>query len=113
MSSTISYLNNENRNISSPSQPKKIKFIVKKKPIKIKISKEQKIRNDITKIRRKADKNHRDKAQKVLDIIKDDTIDIADAMNDIYGEEFTKKVNNLLDKIVIPDDMISELKLLF
>jgi hypothetical protein len=110
MSSTISYLNNE-----STSQPKKMKkFIVKKKPIKMKISKEQKIRNDITKIRREADKNHRDKAQKVIDIIiKDDTIDISDAMNDIYGEKFTKKVNNLLDKIVIPDNMFNELKLLF
>jgi hypothetical protein len=110
MSSTISYLNNE-----STSQPKKMKkIIVKKKPIKMKISKEQKIRNDITKIRREADKKHRDKAQKVLDIIiKDDTKDILDTMNDIYGEKFTKKVINLLDKIVITDDMFSDLKLLF
>ena len=110
MSSTISHLNNE-----SKSQPKKMKkFIVKKKPIKIKISKEQKIRNDITQIRREADKNHRDKAQKVLDIIiKDDTKDILDTMDDIYGEKFTKKVINLLDKIVIKDDMFNDLKLLF
>ena len=46
---------------------KTIKFIVKKKPIKIKINKPQKIRNDIRKIYRKVDEEREKKVNDLID----------------------------------------------
>ena len=88
-----------------------------KKRIKYKfkiISNEEKLRNQIKKIHNEVDRQHKNKAKKVLNVMKKkNNEDIFDVMDNIYGTEFTSKVNNLLDKLVIPDGMINEMNMLF
>ena len=101
--------NNSHSKMNSVEEDKKI---IKYK-YKI-ISNEEKLENVIKKIHNELDKQHKNKAKKVLNVMrKKNTEDIFDVIDNIYGTEFTSKVNNILDKLVIPDGMINEMNMLF
>jgi len=64
--------------------------------------KERKIEKEVKEICKKADEQHRAKAHKTLELIKQGQ-EIKDATIEIYGEDFYTKAQKILDKIECED----------
>ena len=83
-----------------------MKFIVKtKNKIKFKIiTKEEKVRRDIMKIRKKAEEQNTQQHKNILEVCMNGA-DIRDATKKHKGQEFLDEIDSIMDKIVIaPED---------